>query len=216
MALTSLTAKLIAGYQWTAQLNRSGAGYTPITVNDTITDTFQFGTSGLGAANTSNNVSTGQVSGSDELVASLVTLTASGGGTPSLSLNLTALNGAAGQPTDVCGQTVNFARVKAIRIQLLNTAQDPTNGTSCSSITIDNTVANALSAQSHSGWFDNAGEATTAGSKFTLTSGARLTYEAANAAGLVVDGTHKIIKLTNNDAVNAAAIRVVLIGGTVT
>jgi hypothetical protein len=110
---------------------------------------------------------------------------------------------------------ITLARVKAILIQLLSTSDDATNGTPASSVTINNTATNSLSAQTHSGWFDNGAEGTTAGSKFTLHNGAALLYLDPGAAGITVDATHKIINVVNNDSANPAAVQITVWGADV-
>ena len=57
-----------------------------------------------------------------------------------------------------------------------------------------------------------AGDAT--GSKFCIPNGAILLFATPSAGGVLVDGTHKIIKYTNVDAAVTAKIQTTLFGGT--
>ncbi len=109
--------------------------------------------------------------------------------------------------TNVVGSTTaTWKRIKAVHIQLLSVAQDSANGTACSSITIGNNVSNNWISQSHSGWL---GSAT---SVFDLANGQQLSWSTDNAGGVVVDNTHKILLLTNNDVGVAAAVNITMIG----
>lgn len=189
-ALSTLAASLQAQMNWQVTLTSTGLAAKQDQETPNKKFTFSLGT-GLGSCN--------------EVVVRYDDITTSG----SLSIDLTS-------QTDVCGQAVNFSAIKGIFIWLLatgDTALDGvTVGTACSGIIIDNTVVNALSAQSHSGWFDNGSEGGVGGSKFTIPNGAVLPFAIPSAGGLVVDGTHKIIKLTNLDAGVHAHVQTVLFG----
>ncbi len=205
MALSTLAGTINSIFQWTATLARTGLNYAPVTVPDNFAKAMKFGTAAANAALTNG------IAGADEVVSKIYVITSSG----NASIDLTSL-------TDVVGQTaITLARIKGICIRLLSVADDATNGTAATSVTIDNTVTNALHAQSHSGWFDNANEGLATGgmgdatgSKITIPSGGMLLYALPNAAGVVVDSTHKIIKVVNNDGGVSAAVQVTLIGGT--
>jgi hypothetical protein len=194
MALDSLTFKATVGLSITAQKNITGSDYSPIQNTSTITKAVNLGTS-------SGNATAG---GADECASFIQSIAASG----SASIDLTSL-------TDFLAATgVSLARVKSITIRLLSAADDSAVGTAAGSITIDNTVTNALSSQSNSGWFSNAAEGAANGSKFTIPNGAYLSFGVANAAGVVVDSTHKLIKVTNNDGSLSAKVQFTLTGGT--
>lgn len=200
MALDSLASTLKLLINWTAQKNVTGTDYTATANVSQIQKTLTLGTAAANAA----------AGGSDELISKIYSI----GASSNTSIDLTSL-------TDILAQTsVSLARVKAIVIRLLSASDDSTNGTAASSITIDNTVTNALSAQSNTGWFNNAHEGTATGgagdatgSKFTIPSGGWMGFGVANAGGVLVDGTHKVIKIVNNDAGLAAAVQVTLVGG---
>ena len=201
MALDTLTATFKAQLGWTAQKNITGSDYSANVNSTTIAKSGSIGTSAANAA----------AGGSDELYSAVTSLSASS----SASIDLSSL-------TDILGQTsIALVRVKAILIRLLSTTDDSVIGTAASSINIDNTVANALSAQSNTGWFNNAHEGTATGgagdatgSKFCIPNGGVLSFYTPVAAGVAVDGTHKIIKVTNNDSGVTAKVQITVVGGT--
>ena len=140
--------------------------------------------------------------GVNQLASFITTIAASG----NASIDLTVL-------TNLLQQTaVVLVRVKSIMIQLLSLTDDTVNGTNCSSITINNTVTNAFSAQSNSGWFGNAAEGAAGGSKFVIPNGGTLAFATPAAAGVLVDGTHKVINYVNNDGSNGAAVQTTIFG----
>lgn len=194
MALDSLTSNLLVQLGWNATKNVVGSDYTPNTNQSTVKKALSIGTAVADAA----------AGGGDELVSFVQTIAASG----SASIDLTSL-------TDILGATgVSLARVKAIVIRLLSATDDTTIGTAAASVTIDNTVTNALSSQSNSGWFSNAAEGAANGSKFAIPNGGVLAFGTPAAAGVLVDPTHKVVKVTNNDAGLAAKVQISLVGGT--
>ena len=130
--------------------------------------------------------------GADEIISSITTIAASGNTT-------IALNGL----TDMLLQSgVSLARVKGYRIHLLSTSDDATNGTNCSSITVGNAAATPFP------FILNTSTTT-----FTLNNGEYTEWATPSGAGIVV-GSAINIKIVNNDASNAAAVIVTLIGGT--
>ena len=116
-----------------------------------------------------------------------------------VTLDLTAL-------TDVVQQAVALTAVKAFEIWLLDatkTAPDGvTAGNACSSITIDITSANP--------WTNWPIAGTTP--SYVVKGGGCWHHEDISAAGMVVDSTHKTIKITNNDAGNVAQVVLVFVG----
>ena len=192
--MDALTASVTIGVQFTATDNITGHGNT---VNQSsLAKAIALGTSAANAA----------AGGSDEVYSTILTITASS----STSLDLTSL-------ANIFGTTITFARIKAVVIRLLASTDTDSSGTALGTaatyIVIDNTVTNALSSQSNTGWFSNAAEGAANGSKFTIPNGAFLAFSLGNAAGVVVDGTHKVIKLTNGDSSLSAKVLVTLIGG---
>lgn len=193
MAIGNLTASATVQLGWTAQNSLTGTDYSPTQQSSTIRKLQTHGTA----------VANAGVGGGDELYSAISSISASG----TVSIDLTAI-------TDILSQAgISLARVKFIMLRLLSVADDATNGTAASSVTLDNTVANALSAQAHSGWFDNGSEGAVGGSKFTVPNGAGLIFMLPNAAGVVVDGTHKVIKAVNNDGSLTAKLQLSVMGG---
>lgn len=200
-ALSSLTATVLAGVQWTAAKSITGSDYAQNTNSTNLRKTLSIGTSAANAA----------AGGSDELYSAVTSLSASS----SSSIDLTSI------ANILATSGVSLARVKAIMIRLLSTTDDSSIGTAATAINIDNTVSNALSAQSSlGGWFNNANEGTATGgagdatgSKFLIANGAVLLYATPVAAGILVDSTHKVIKLTNLDGAVTAKVQVTVIGG---
>lgn len=194
MAIDNLTASLTAAATWTAQKNQTGTDYPPLGSSGTISKKLTMGTAAV------NNTA----GGADEFVSFLQTLLNSA----SASIDLTNL-------TDIVQASgISLARVKGIMIRLLSTTDDATYGTASNSVLVDGTVTNALSSQSNTGWFGNAGEGTANGSRVVIPNGGFLAFGTPAALGVLVDGTHKIIKVTNQDAGVPAKVQISLIGGT--
>ncbi len=193
MALDSLASTLIVQFGWTAQKNITGSDYTPNANSTTIKKSIANGT---GAANAA-------VGGSDELYSAIVSLSSSA----SASTDLTSI-------ADILATSgVSLARVKAIVIRVLSATDDSVIGTAAAGVSIDNTITNALSSQSNSGWFSNAAEGAANGSRFTVPNGGVLAFGTVAAAGILVDGTHKVIKLTNLDGGLTCKIQLSVVGG---
>jgi hypothetical protein len=104
--------------------------------------------------------------------------------------------------TDVLGQTVNLVRIKGLLLQLLSTTDDATNGTACSGVTINATPP------SHPFLGFLGGTNPT----ITLGNGEALAWLTPSANGTAVSGTAYQIEVTNNDATNAAAFQVTILG----
>lgn len=189
MSLSTLTYKLTVSQNIQALKTLTGStDFNPISNTTNINKAVSLGTAAANAA----------AGGADELAAFVTSITASG----SATIDLTAL-------TDILNQTsVTLARVKSIIFRLLNAADDATNGTAASSVTIGNNGTNDYISQSHGGWLASAT------STFDVPSGGWMGYGVGNAAGNVVDGTHKIIKVANNDGSLTAKVQSVICGGT--
>lgn len=188
MALDSLAAALTVGLNWTAQKDITGSDYQPLTNATNISKKSTLGTS-------ANNNALG---GANELASFVQSISASS----SATIDLTSL-------TNILQATgVSLARVKAVVIRLLSATDDSVIGTAASSITIGNNASNDWTSQSGTGWLG------TATSTFVIPNGGVLAFATANAGGVLVDATHKIIKVANADASLAAKVQITLIGGT--
>lgn len=193
VALDSLAVSFKVLMGWTATKNIVGSDYTPNTNATTISKAGTLGTS----------VANAVAGGGDELYSAVTSLA----GSASASIDLTAL-------VDILGQAAMlFARVKVILIRVLSVADDAVIGTAAVGVSIDNTVVNGLSSQANSGWFSNAAEGGASGSRFTIPNGGALAFFTPAGAGVLVDGTHKIIKLTNLDGAVTIKVQVSIAGG---
>jgi len=103
--------------------------------------------------------------------------------------------------------TATFARVKTISIRLLSIGDDATNGTAATSITIGAAASNQFISQASGRGFMG-----TTTSTFDIPNGGGLTFSCDNAAGVLVDGTHKDLKIANNDGSVAASVEIALLG----
>lgn len=130
-----------------------------------------------------------------EAYVSLLSIAASG----NQVLDLTAL-------TDVLNTAIGFTGIKGIFIQLLGAADlapdGATAGNACSGIT----VGNATTAQFSTPIAD------TATGTITLANREQFGRCNPSAAGWAVDGSHKNLKILNNDSGNAAKVLVGLQG----
>ena len=183
MALSSLSLNASAAVNWTATKNVTGAN--PNSNSSSANEARA--ALGTGAAGNAAN-------GLNEEYFSITSIAGSGSATIDLS-----------SFTDILGATgIVGVRTKFIQVELLSTTQDSTNGTAASSITIDATVANGLTSQSGTGWLTNAT------SKFDIPNGGWIQFGCTNANGIAIDSTHKILKVTNNDAGVAAAVKIIV------
>lgn len=133
------------------------------------------------------------VDSANQIVTTALSIAASGTNDLDLSGSLTNIVG---------DTTATLSAVKAIMVELINVAQDSTNGTACSSITIGADATNPWLAP-----FD-AGTGT-----YTIKSGGRWFHEDPTAGGLpVTASTGDILQIVNNDAGVAAYVRVTIIG----
>lgn len=192
-AISSLSATFTGSITWNAANSLTGSEYSQNTNSTNLRKAMTGGTS----------VANAVAGGGDELY-SAVTSLAFGA---SASIDLTSL-------TDILQTSgVSLARVKWIMIRVLSTTDDSSIGTAATPLLIDNTVTNALSSQSSAGWFANAAEGAANGSRFHVPNGGILLFGTPSAAGLVVDGTHKIIKFTNSDGAVTMKVQLTVFGG---
>lgn len=126
----------------------------------------------------------------NEAVSIIKTIGTATSHTYSLAASLTNIMGVA---------SVTLARVKYLMIQLLSVAQDATNGTACSSITIGAAASNPWT-----GIIDAAG-------LYTVRNGAFWIHGDFSATGCAI-GADLNLKVLNNDASNTAAYRLTILG----
>jgi hypothetical protein len=187
-ALSSLTSTLLLQIGWTAQKNLTGDNYAPNSNQSTLRLSSSVGTTAANAA----------VGGGDELASSIVSIAGAGTAT----IDLTAM-------TEITGATgISFARVKGILFRLLNATLDATNGTAAASVTLGNNAANDFISQAGSPGY--LGSAT---STLVIPNGGAAAFAFPAANGVVVDATHKLIKVTNNDPTLSAKLEATFQGG---
>lgn len=183
MAYDSMTATLTASLNAPVAKNLTGTDYTPLSTTVSITKK-------IVCSKTIANASAG---GADELISKVYTAAASG----TVSIDLTSLVDA----LQVSG--ISLARVKGLLFRLLSVADDATNGTACSSVTIGNAGSNPnimfLDDPTHG---------------VILSNGDFIAWGTPQAAGIAVSSSHKVILITNNDSGNGMAVQVSILGGT--
>lgn len=188
MALSSLTATLQMSLNWTAQNNITGSDYSAVQQSTNIRKSLTVGTS-LGNA---------VAGGADELISYVVSI--AGGGTATIDFtSLTNILQTAG---------ISLARVKFIAIRLLNVADDSVVGTAATYVTVGANATNPFFSQSGSGFL------ATNTSSLDVPSGGVFAFGTPSAAGVLVDGTHKILKIVNGDGAVTAKVQLSLVGGT--
>jgi hypothetical protein len=197
-ALDSFIGRFQGVPSWTGTLNRTGLSALSDSAAPAATQT-QYGSSYQGAAVANAALSSdGLLAGCDQCSCTLLTIAGAGSTTVDLT-SLADILGRAGQAA---------ARVKLLRVEHLSVAQDSANGGAASHVTLGNAGGNDLTSQAGGrGWF---GSAT---STFEVPNGGKLTFEAPTAAGVLVDGTHKLVKIANGDAANAAKVRLTVFFG---
>ena len=184
--LSSLTFSFNPQLSWNAVVTNTGADYA----NSSPKSQGGINLPTISYASTTANAAVG---GADEFISFVQTVNASS----SVTIDLTAL-------TDILKQSsVSLARVKFMMFRLLSAADDATNGTAASSITVGNNASNDFL-----GWL--AGTTPT----FSVSNGGCVLFSEPSAGGKTVDGTHKILKITNNDAGVAAKVQITIVGGT--
>lgn len=139
----------------------------------------------------SNGVANNLAGGADQCYYGIASIAASA----TLILDLTSFTNVAGQAG------ASLARVKKVLIRLLSVADDSGAGTACTSVTIQPDGTN--------GWTNLLGT----GSTLKLLNGDKFDWETQSALGVAVDGTHKRLDVVNNDGVNAAAVEILVVGG---
>lgn len=177
--LDSLTSSWSFNFSITASKNVTGTNFAAVSAADNITKSYSF-TVGVAA---------GQC---NQYYRQVHVITASGTAT----IDLTNFTNSANQSAS------SFARVKAIRFRLLTAADDATNGTAASQVTIGNAGSNPFP------MFLGAGTHT-----IVLKNGDSVQYADSSAGGIAVSGSAKNILITNNDAAVSAAVEVIVIGG---
>jgi len=188
MSISALTAFTNSQVNWSAAENLTGSNYPPLSNAGNFAKQ-------ISITNTIANASAG---GGDVFASFLLIISSSS----SSNVDLTSI-------TNILQQTgVTLARVKSIVIRLLSTTDDPVNGTAASSIIVGNNGSNDWISQAGAGWF------TTAGSELTIPNGGVVLFGTPSAAGVLVDSTHKIIKIANSDGALNAAVQVTLLAAT--
>ncbi len=186
--LSGLTYSETITAGWQATNNITGTDYQPIGNPTTISKRIAV----------SNGIPNAVAGGANELYSAISVITPSN----SVSIDLTAI-------TDILATAnTNLARVKGIFVRLLSTTDDSVNGTACSGVYIDGTVANALLSTSNTGWLS------TNTSKLDIGNGDYVKWGTTSAAGLVISATNKVIKVVNRDAAVNAAVQITIPGGT--
>ncbi len=183
MALSSLTGNALMSLKWNAQQNLPSSGFNLPPVGNTS------------AFNKNISYSTGGnvANGANEFCGFFQTVAPSGTAT----INLQNLTDILQYPS------IALVRMKSILLWLLAVADDSTNGTACSSVTIGNAASNA-----------NPLFMTVATSTFPLGNGDAICYATGSAAGITVDASHLNIKIANNDVAVAACVLVGIFGAT--
>ena len=185
--ITNLTGVFAAnvGLTISQTLSSVSSSLASLSMNPNITGTAKFTSVGTGA----NQV--------NQAASKIYSIAASSSTTIDMSAAITNL---------VNNSTATFARVKVIMIRLLSTTDDATNGTLAASITVGNAASNQFISQSGSGFLSSAT------STEDIPNGGGRAFWCSNANGVVIDGTHKNLKIANNDAGLAAAVEVTLVG----
>jgi hypothetical protein len=184
MGMSALqSATFTVSMQWNA--TQSVTGSAPVTDADVIKKLISF------------SLGTNVVNGINEVVFSLQSIA---GGT-SVTLDLTSL-------TDVVrNAAVSLARIKGFAIWLVGSGEvvgsDTNNqvtGTAATSITVGNAAATSFQGP------------LSAAATYTITNGEVWAHGSPNAAGFTVDGTHKSLKILNNDGAVTAKVILVIFG----
>lgn len=182
MAVTLTSGSLTLTSSWTVQNTNTGA---PATIASSSWVPKLSFTNGTGAGNANNYIS--------------VIRTLAGGANESIDLTATL--------ADLVGtSSVTILTVRVFLFWLLSTAQTgpdaSTVGTAASSVTLGNGVTPAFTA--------TAGFIGGATNTLNVYNGGFLCTGVANAGGFTVDGTHKLLKVLNNDGANVATYAIEL------
>lgn len=182
MAIGTLDGHLKMELQISAQQSLTGTDYSPLSNNSTITKKADFGTDAANAA----------AEGADQVI-SFVQSVAAGGNT---TIDLQAV-------TNILQQSAqSFTRIKQLLFRLLSVADDATNGTNASSVSIGNGGANGTSL-----FMGNSAQT------FTIPNGGAVGYLGNQTAGLGVNATTKDLFILNNDGAVIAKVQVSVVGG---
>jgi hypothetical protein len=138
-----------------------------------------------------NAIANNAAGGGDQALANVYSIA----GTGNVSIDLQNFVNVAGQAAG------SFARVKYLMIRLLSTDDDAA-GTACSGIEVK--------PHSTNGW---TGLFKTATDTVAIHNGDMFKWATRLPLGIVVDATHKVLLITNTDAVVAAKVQVVIVGG---
>jgi len=192
MGIPSLTSRMSLSFNVNAAFTP-----TPSNLGQTVNESSPLMTMSISTA-----AANAAVGGGDEFASNIITVTASS----SATLDLTSVQNI----LQTAG--VTLARAKEIAFALLSSsnttpAYDSVNGTLAASVTLGNNGSNDFISQSGSGWLGSAS------STFVIPNGAVMGFMTPSAAGVVVDSTHKIEKITNNDGALTAACQYFLGGG---
>lgn len=174
--------------QCSQTLASTNSNLTTLQINPTVQGLAKFTSTGAGA----NAINQGNTK--------LYSISASSSTTIDLSAAITNF---------VNSSTATFTRVKIIIIRLLSTTDDSVNGTAAASITFGNAASNQFVSQSGSGFL-----LSTTGT-YDVPNGGGHAFWCSNANGVVIDGTHKSLKILNNDAGVAATVELTLVGADV-
>ncbi len=187
MGMSSLTFSQQFNGQASCQNNLTPGAAGPIVNASSPSVRYSYGTAAANAA----------VGGSNEAALFITSVAGSGSATIDFTSVTDLLNTAA----------VSLARIKAIWFCLLSAALDSVNGTAATSVTLGNNSGNDWISQSHTGWLASAA------SVMDVPNGGSVGFCTSSAGGILVDNTHKIEKVTNNDTVVAAKLQTFLCGG---
>ena len=184
--LASLTSTITAQVGWNATLAITGSDYSTIGNATTIKASKSNGTA----------IANASLGGANELYTAVTSVVTTG----SVSIDLTSIS-------DILNQAAgSVARVKGILVRLLSSTDDSVIGTAVAYVKLDTTVANGLASQSGSGWLE-------AVSIADIANGDGYLWWSAQAGGVVVDSTHKVIKFTGTDGALTAKVQLTIIAG---
>lgn len=184
--LPALTGSLKVQAQWTAATIAASTNYQATQNANTITKNLPF-TLGTTALNKCN-----------QIYSQITSIASSGSHTFDLSAAFTNVLGNA---------AATFARIKGFVFQVLSVADDAVNGTACSGVIIGNAGGNdVLLAVSAQPGLDEVA------STFQMGNGDVWAFFSAGANGIVIDSTHKSLKVANNDGAIACAFQMTIYG----
>ena len=157
-------------------------GFSPVSQTSTINKTQRFN-NGTGAGNCTQSYS------------ELIQLAASAG----TNLTLRSLTGN-------LNTNLNMTAAKGLAVQLLSVTDDSTYGTNCTAVYIGNTTANGAFTGAN-GWFG-----ANANGGFRLYGGGFAAMSNPSAGGVPITATTDTLRIQNEDASNAAAVKITIFG----